>query len=380
MSRIKHIFVLFLLFLWVSGSGQITIQIYGLPVSTPENTSVFISGNFNGWNPGDPAFQLQPRGGAMYSLTLPDLMPPYFLEFKFTGGSWAQVEGDGAGNYLPNRTYSYFGGADTLRLEIQSWEHLSVPNGSTAGSRVKIISNEFDIPQLGRDRRVWIYLPVGYEEGNTRYPVLYMNDGQNLFDAATSFSGEWRVDESLDAWSYDGGRGCIVVGIDNGGEHRIDEYSPWPTSYGGGEGDEYASFLVNTLKPYIDKNYRTLKSRRFTGIMGSSMGGLISLYTSIEYQQVFGFAGIFSPALWISDGWKEQIRATGKIRSNRFYILAGKYESETMEQECWELAQMLQASGFSTSSIILDIDEDGAHAEWYWAREFIGAMRWWLGN
>ena len=382
MFRIKLAFA-FILCLFLSGKsgfGQITIQIYALPVSTPGNTALFVAGNFNGWNPFDPAFQLKPQGDALYSLTLPDLTPPYYLEFKFTRGSWAEVEGDASGQYLPNRTYSYFGGADTLRLSIQSWERLSSPRGSTAGPRVKIITNEFDMPQLGRKRRIWVYLPVGYEENNNRYPVLYMNDGQNLFDAAQSFSGEWRVDESLDGWVYDGGRGCIVVGIDNGGDRRIDEYSPWPTQYGGGEGDEYASFLVHTLKPYIDKNYRTLKSRRYTGIMGSSMGGLIALYSTIEYQQTFGFSGIFSPALWITDGWREQLQATGRKRSVRFYILAGKNESETMEQECWTLARSLQESGFSTSQLILDIDADGAHSEWYWAREFLGAVRRWLGN
>ncbi|MBK7407468.1 MAG: alpha/beta hydrolase [Saprospirales bacterium] len=369
-----------LLFFHFLGFGQLTLQIYALPASTPENMPVFVAGNFNGWNPGDPTYQLKRQGDAQYSLTLPDLASPYVLEFKFTGGSWAAVEGNPNGDFTSNRTYSYQGGTDTLRLAVQSWEHIDAPRGSTAGPNVKIIATDFDIPQLNRKRRIWICLPVDYDGSTKRYPVLYMNDGQNLFDAANSFSGEWRVDEAMEWRTGEGGQGCIIVGIDNGGEHRIDEYSPWLSEYGGGEGDEYAAFLTQTLKPYIDKNYRTLKSRRFTGIMGSSMGGLITLYTSIEYQQTFGFAGIFSPSLWLSDQWLEQVRQTGQKRSMRFYILAGKYESETMEQQCWLLARTLQESGFSADQIAVDIDEDGAHSEWYWSREFPGVIRWWLGN
>ena len=355
--------------------GQLTIQIYGLPVSTKENSSVFIAGNFNGWNPGDPAYQFKKNEGALPNLTL-NLNAPIDLEFKFTQGSWESVEGDGQGNFLPNRKYTFKGGADTLRLAIQSWEHRDPQPGSTAGPNVRIVANDFEIPQLGRKRRVWICLPRAYENSTQRYPVLYMHDGQNLFDATTSFSGEWQVDEALDAWT---GRGFIVVGIDNGGERRFDEYSPWThPKYGGGQGDEYAAFMVNTLKPFIDKNYRTLKSRRNTGIIGSSMGGLISLYTAVEYQQTFGFAGVFSPALWLSDEWAEHIKQTGRKRPVLFYLLAGKGESDTMEQEVWLLAKTLQEAGFTSSRIAVDIDEDGAHSEWYWAREFPGAVRWWL--
>ena len=114
--------------------------------------------------------------------------------------------------------------------------------------------------------------------------------------------------------------------------------------------------------------------------MGSSMGGLISLYTAVEYQKTFGFAGVFSPALWLSDQWAEHIRQNGKRRPVQFYLLAGKGESDTMEQEVWLLAKTLEEAGFSPSQIAVDIDDDGQHSEWYWAREFAGAVGWWLGE
>ena len=126
-----------------------------------------------------------------------------------------------------------------------------------------ILSDAFDMPQLGRARRVWLYLPPDYESNpERRYPVLYMHDGQNVFDEATSYAGEWGVDETLDAMHAAGELSVIVVAVDHGVERRFDEYSPWNNAqYGGGEGDEYVDFLVETLKPYVDAHYRTLPDR-----------------------------------------------------------------------------------------------------------------------
>src|SRR5690606_36165183 len=145
-------------------------------------------------------------------------------------------------------------------------------------------------------------LPPDYETSAKYYPVLYMHDGQNLFDVRTSFSGEWKVDEHLDSLFLLGDPGCIVVGIDNGGTNRINEYSPWVNpQYGGGQGDQYIEFLIETLKPYIDQNYRTLPDAEHTGIMGSSMGGLISYYGGLTNQNVFGRIGAFSSSFWFSN-------------------------------------------------------------------------------
>ena len=128
-----------------------------------------------------------------------------------------------------------------------------------------------------------------------------MHDSQNLFDNYYSFAGEWGIDETLNSLFNAGDYGCIVVGVDNGGVERINEYSPWVNaSYGGGDGDKYARFIVETLKPYIDQNYRTSPEREKTGIMGSSMGGLISFYIGLKYQEVFSKIGIFSPSFWFS--------------------------------------------------------------------------------
>jgi predicted alpha/beta superfamily hydrolase len=155
-------------------------------------------------------------------------------------------------------------------------------------------------PQLDNRRDVLVYLPPSYgTDAERRYPVLYMHDGQNLFDRATSFGAEWEVDQTLEAASEDGLE-AIVVGLLNLGDARLDEYSPWPDEKHakGGRGDLYLDFIVQTVKPIIDADFRTRPDRRSTGIAGSSMGGLISLYGYFRNHDTFGFCGVMSPALW----------------------------------------------------------------------------------
>jgi metallo-beta-lactamase class B len=166
------------------------------------------------------------------------------------------------------------GACAAAALQLHASQAPAQARASTATASVSILDTAFAMPQLERTRRIWLYLPPGYAASTRRYPVLYMHDGQNLFDAATSFAGEWGVDETLDSLHALGDPGVIVVGIDNGRMKRMDEYTPWHnTRYGGGEGDAYVDFLTQTLKPYVDAHYRTLAERVHTGVAGSSMGG-----------------------------------------------------------------------------------------------------------
>ena len=180
---------LFLITLTVSfaSSGQVTFVIESLPDNHPEGDSIYIAGSFNGWNPADGDFLLQ-EGDQPY-ITLDGDGP---IAFKFTRGSWATVEGNASGEKIENRSYSFTGLPDTVIVSIASWEDLSGtanPVSSTRASNVTTI-DQFEIPQLNRSRRIWIYLPPDYTESDDRYPVIYMHDGQNVFAAASSFSGE----------------------------------------------------------------------------------------------------------------------------------------------------------------------------------------------
>jgi predicted alpha/beta superfamily hydrolase len=157
-------------------------------------------------------------------------------------------------------------------------------------------------PELHNHRDVFVYLPPSYmapEARGTRWPVLYMHDGQNLFDPELSFSGAWRVDLAMQTAARVGFE-CIVVGVSNLGGARLDEYSAWfdESVGGGGAADLYVDFLLNTLKPMVDAQFRTRPEREATGVLGSSMGGLASLYAFFREPHAFGFCGAMSPAIW----------------------------------------------------------------------------------
>lgn len=183
-----------------------------------------------------------------------------------------------------------------------------------------ILIDEFLIPQLNRTRTLRIYLPAGYRQSEQAYAVLYMHDGQNVFEESTATYGMcWDARTALDEMQRLGKlSGLIVVAIDSSDElnkmGRYNEYSPWKAHRDikemgvgdellkfGGEGDDYMAFICRTLKPYIDQTYRTKPSREFTYLAGSSMGGLISLYGGSLYQDTFGGLGVFSPALWFNN-------------------------------------------------------------------------------
>jgi predicted alpha/beta superfamily hydrolase len=204
-----------------------------------------------------------------------------------------------------------------------------------------------------------------------------MHDGQNVFDNLTSFAGEWEVDETLNALHAGGDTGIIVVAIDNGQNLRIEEYTPWSnTTYGGGDGGIYVSFLINELKPFIDSHYRTLPDRENTGIMGSSLGGLISTYAGIEHQDVFGKVGVFSPAYWINPEVFDHVSATGKEENMRIYQIAGTLEGADFIDQMFAMEDTIHAAGFGMHEVITLEKPDGQHSEWFWAREFESAYRW----
>jgi predicted alpha/beta superfamily hydrolase len=236
------------------------------------------------------------------------------------------------------------------------------------------------MPQFDRSRRIWMYFPPDYDTSGKNYPVLYMHDGQNLFDAATSFSGEWEVDETLNTLAAQGKNVPLVVGIDNGGSDRIAEYTPWVNQqYGGGDGEKYMQFIVETLKPYIDQNYRTITDRENTGIMGSSLGGLISHFGSLQYQEVFSKAGLFSPSYWFSDSTWTFTHETGKLQNMRFYQLCGTNESTGMVNEMQRMNDTLVATGFQQDHVFNKVINGGQHNEKLW-REAFGDAYLWLFN
>jgi predicted alpha/beta superfamily hydrolase len=254
----------------------------------------------------------------------------------------------------------------------------------SAGPGVHVLA-PMTIPGLGRERPIRIYLPPGYEAGAARYPVLYMHDGQNLFDDVTSYVGEWGVDEAMDQLARDKGLEVIVVGIDHGGDRRINELSPWANpQFGAAEGREYMRFVVEVVKPYIDSHYRTRPGRDDTGIMGSSMGGLASHFAAFEYPQVFGRIGIFSPSYWFAPAVYELSRQQRLPAHTRMFMVVGDHEGsnpreaqQTVDNAVRMAAELrLQQPGLRLRAKVI---AGGEHNERAWQKQFPEAMQFLFG-
>jgi len=248
---------------------------------------------------------------------------------------------------------------------------------STALPGVSLLPELVEIPGLQRKRQIRMYLPPGYATSGKRYPVLYMHDAQNLFDDATAFAGEWKVDETLDALSKEGKLELIVVGIDNGGDKRITELNAWDNArFGAAEGKQYTDFIVGTLKPAIDAKYRTLPDRAHTAIMGSSMGGLASHYAIAQYPQVFSKAGVFSPAYWTAAPSFDFMAQHPLPKDARVYLLMGEKEGDSMVPDVQRMAQVVEKSGHPKANAVLKIVPEQKHNEAFWSGELREALLW----
>ena len=203
---------------------------------------------------------------------------------------------------------------------------------------------------------------------------MYMHDGQNIFDEYTAGFGEWGVDECLDSLINAGKQACIVVGIDNGPK-RLNEYNPFAfRNFGEAEGDRYLDFIVQTLKPFIDKKYRTLSSKENTIIAGSSMGGLLSYYAMIKQPQVFGKAGIFSPAFWTAPAINSLTDSLAAKVNGKFFFYIGGQEGAAYLNDMVTIQELLGEK--STAMIYSVVDDEGMHNEKAWRKWFAEFYNW----
>jgi len=339
--------------------------------------SIFIAGDFNNWDPHSSTHALSSANENSFSLYLKLAAGEY--EYKCTRGSWGKTESEDNGADVENHVFSV-NSDTTINVNIEAWkdDFAGVVRKHTAGKQVHIIDTAFFMPQLNRTRRIWLYLPEGYGKSKKRYPVLYMQDGQNVFDAATSAYGEWGVDECLDSLISSGKPGCIVVGIDSGPE-RMNEYNPYEfQNFGKGEGDQYLDFLAQTLKPFIDKKYHTLPGKENTIIAGSSMGGLISYYAMLKMPDVFGKAGIFSPSFWTAPAiWPLTDSLASKV-SGKFFFYAGEKEGTSFVKDMQTIQDSL---GEESAAMIYGVtDPLGRHNEKAWRKWFPEFYNWMMAD
>jgi len=236
-------------------------------------------------------------------------------------------------------------------------------------------------PQLGNRRDILVYTPGSYGRGATRYPVIYMQDGQNLFDPETSFAGDWGLKGAL-ARASRRGIETIVVAIPNMGSDRIDEYSPFADPrVGGGNGDQYLRFLIDTVKLLVDERFRTQPDRAHTGIAGSSMGGLISLYAFFDQPDVFGFTAALSPALWFANAAIVQLAQRAPRIAGRVYFDVGLQEGARHVALARRFRDTLIAKGYDPVREFRFVeDRHGKHNESAWGRRFRKALPFLIKN
>lgn len=238
------------------------------------------------------------------------------------------------------------------------------------------VLEDFHSPQLDNRRDIITYLPPSYNDGTRRrYPVVYMHDGQNLFDEVTSFAEEWRVDNTMDALSAVGLE-AIVVGIFNTGENRLNEYSPFEDDEGrGGDGDRYLDFIADTLKPRIDHDFRTHTDREHTLIIGSSMGGLISAYAFFQRSDIFGGAGVMSPSIWFADRALLDFVDGAAVEPGKIYLDVGTQEGKQTVTDARRLREALLWKGYRRHRDLVYVEQPGAgHSEVAWRQRLHFAM------
>lgn len=355
-----------------------------VPSETPAGDPVHIAGDFQGWNPGDTAYRLTESGLLLYEITL-DLAVGTSIEYKFTRGDWGSVEKGPNGEEITNRVH-LVSTAETLQLTVARWADLSP---STITGDVSLIT----VPGFLSGRRVWVYLPPQYDaEPERRFPVLYMLDGQNVFDQGTSFAGEWEVDETCEQLIASQQMApIIVVAVANGEADRIHEYTPWfdPDFQGGmgGGGEAHLQAFIEILIPYIDVTYRTLAGPGHTGLAGSSLGGLMSLYAAFAHPEAFGRLGALSPSIWWHDQEllayalsqpKPQSRVymdMGTLEPGYFLDQDGNGVADAVD-ELRAMRDVMTGQGFVLDGDLMIVeDEGGRHNEAYWAERFPVALQ-----
>ncbi len=358
----------------ISTSVMLTLELF-----TPNDDArpVFLTGNFNGWATRDEQYKMLKIKEGYYQYTFKEVPPTVDkFEYKYVKGGWEAEEL--APNGFPPTNRSMETPRGKVNDVVPRWKEHSGGYDPQFYPDIQVVSKRFNVPQLRRRRRISVLLPWDYASSTKRYPVLYLQDGQNLFEDSAPF-GTWAVDRRLAALSQRGLGSFIVVAIDHGGSERVREFSPYDSQkWGDGLGQEYAQFLAETLKPHIDTHFRTLSDRAHTGIGGSSMGGLISIYAGIAYPQVFSKFMIFSPSLWAAPKvYFEPVRFS-TFSKTKIYLYAGGKEGSGMITNVHRFKQSMEKHGYDPAQlqIKMETDPQGKHTEDRWGVEFPKAAEW----
>ncbi|SIS29190.1 Predicted hydrolase of the alpha/beta superfamily [Chryseobacterium joostei] len=346
-----------------------------------DDRPVFITGNFNNWNPKDYTYQLTQADSCNYFIEIDNQILPEEVEYKFTKGGWENVELDKYGNITPNRKAKK--SIEKTSDTVEKWRLNWGPFKKEFFPVAEVISEKFYIPQLDRYRKVWAVLPYDYHTSDKHYPVLYLQDAQNLFNEGSGF-GNWEIDKKLSILAEYGRGDVIVIAIEHGSEDRIKEYIfDNDNIANGSEGKKYIRFITDTLKPFVDENYRTKKDRDNTGIGGSSLGALISIYSGFLYPEVYSKLLIFSPSLWVEPNNNFPMMNFRVPFKTKIYLYGGGQEGSKMVKRIHIFEEYLkrwEKKNLFDFEFRTNINPEGTHNEFYWSQEFPRAIEWLFYN
>ncbi|OWY21902.1 hypothetical protein BVG80_12270 [Sphingobacteriales bacterium TSM_CSM] len=342
-----------------------------------DDRPVYITGNFNNWVTDDDRFKMVKLEHGKYHFTFPAGMQlPQTIEYKFVkSGAWHNVEIDTYGNTPPNRRI------EKTRGYVKDHVYRFQTNGQFYNPRflpqIQLLTNGDDIPKMRIKRNIWAVLPYNYYQSSEYYPVLYLHDAQNLFNDNAPF-GNWAIDRKLAVLAERNMGNLIIIAIDHAGHKRIHDFSLYPMRTKPQEGKKYVNFISNVLKPYVDQNLRTLTHRDNTGIGGSSLGGLVSIYAGLTQPLVFSKLMVFSPSLWMNPHIHFESMHIKKTYQTKVYIYAGGQEGANMVNNVYSFKETLEKQGISEANLRfrLNIDPEGKHNERYWGEEFPKAVEW----
>jgi predicted alpha/beta superfamily hydrolase len=263
-------------------------------------------------------------------------------------------------------------------LYMSAFSQAAEPRAASVAAPSRFETFGVALPTLGAERTVRVYLPRGYTtcEG-CRYPVVYFMDGQNVFDAATSYVGEWGADEVLDDLLKKHDLAVIAVGIDHGGEARMQELSVWENpEFAPAKGEAFLADLIGTVKPAIDARYRTRPAAASTTIVGSSMGGLMAHAAVMRHPEVFSRALVFSPSYWFSPAIAEETTRSPLKAGQRVYIYMGAAEGDNMMANAQAMSDRWKATLPEGADLQFVSAENAKHNENAWRAALPAALCW----
>ncbi|MEM9373783.1 MAG: alpha/beta hydrolase-fold protein [Planctomycetota bacterium] len=386
----------------------LVIIVEDVPREATQDQPIYMASSINGWNPADPEFILTPRSDTRWQIIIDDVPPNTTVAFKFTMGGWDREELDGDGNSIANRSFPMIdrselgpGERPVLEFSVPEWR---IPVALSEQVRQAGIYRTLEVTgnvrrlevrggaggaeAMTRDLQVW--LPDGYFEpqnAGRAYPVLYMMDGQNVFEQLPGVPAEWGADETAQRLIAEGRvEPMIIVAVPNAGDHRLSEYLPVGEIQGhAADGAAFVSWLRREVMPRVERSFRVKSGAEHTGIGGASLGGAIALYASTSHPDVFGKAIVESmPMLY--DGGQAARAYLDSVAAWPGMVFVGMGGREVSNNDrdrerndayvAWaqEIDQRLRDAGLAADQRRLRIDAEANHNEHAWAERFPEAL------